>query len=87
MDYSAPNIIGLVGVIIIGISYLLLQISYLKIEGLIYSAVNAVGSLMVLYSLYYYWNLPAVLIEVFWFGISVYGVIKVWMRRKKIQLR
>lgn len=87
MDYNAPNIVGFIGVVIIVISYLLLQISYLKIDGLIYSVVNALGSLLVLYSLYYYWNLSAVLVEVFWFGISVYGIIKVWMHSRKIQLK
>lgn len=87
MDYSIPNIVGFIGVVIIVISYLLLQISYLKIEGLIYSVVNALGSLLVLYSLYYYWNLSAALIEIFWFGISVYGIIKVWIKTRKIQLK
>lgn len=83
MEELIPDIVGSVGVAIIVLTYLLLQMSILKIDGFIYSTANALSSIMVLYSLYYHWNLSAVLVEVFWCGISLYGTIKVLMMKRK----
>ena len=52
-----PDFIGIIGVIMTLAAYLLLQISVLKIEDVAYSAVNAIGSLLILYSLLFHWNL------------------------------
>lgn len=85
MQDLIPDIVGSVGVAIIVLTYLLLQMSVLKIEGIIYSSANALSSLLVLYSLYYHWNLSAVLVEVFWCGISLYGTVKVLMLKRKAE--
>lgn len=82
---NLPNFIGLIGVGIIVVSYFLLHAHLLKIENLIFSVLNAVSSLMVLYSLIYEWNTPAVLIECFWLGISLFGIIRVLIKKRNIR--
>ncbi len=77
-----PDFIGIIGVIMTLAAYLLLQISVLKIEDVAYSAVNAIGSLLILYSLLFHWNLSCFVIEAFWLGISLFGTMKVLFKRK-----
>jgi hypothetical protein len=78
------DIIGFIGVTTTVIAYLLLQTSFFKIEDPAYSLLNAVGSLMILYSLWFHWNLSCAIIETFWLGISLYGAIKAVLRKKSI---
>lgn len=74
MNFS--DLIGLLGVTIILISYFLLQIDRLSSKSSMYSMLNLVGAIFLLISLYYNWNLPSVIIEIFWIAISVYGLVK-----------
>ncbi|HSX03550.1 MAG TPA: hypothetical protein VLG76_02350 [Rhabdochlamydiaceae bacterium] len=77
------DVVGLTGVVAILIAYLLLQLSVIKIEDYSYSIVNAAGSLLILYSLFFDWNFSAVVIEVAWFFISLYGIFHAWRMRRK----
>jgi hypothetical protein len=79
---AIPDLIGMIGVVLTLAAYLLLQISLLKIEGIAYSAINALGSLLILYSLIFHWNLSCFVIEASWLVISLFGTIKVLMRKK-----
>lgn len=83
MEFSGHDIIGTVGVILTLLSYFLLQTSRLKIEGITYSAANAIGSVMILYSLYYEANFSAILMESIWLIISVYGMIKIFLQSNR----
>lgn len=85
MSFCGHDIIGTVGVILTLLSYFLLQIAHLKIEDIAYSAINALGSIMILYSLYYESNFSAALMESMWLIISLYGVIKILLKRKQIK--
>ncbi|HNC01196.1 MAG TPA: hypothetical protein PLS71_23330, partial [Leptospiraceae bacterium] len=60
------DIVGIVGVVIILISYILLQFEKIKAKSLSYSIINLVGAVLILYSLFFNWNLASVIIEVFW---------------------
>ena len=73
------NIIGLIGVALVVVTYLLLQIGRVRVDQLRYSLLNAVASVLVLVSLAAHWNLASVVIEGFWLLISVYGCLK-WVR-------
>lgn len=77
------DIIGVVGVSIVVFTYLLLQLERINAKGFWYSFLNALGSLMILYSLTYNWNLASVIIEFFWIAISLFGLYKWYTNNKK----
>ena len=59
LDFELHNIVGSLGVIMIVTSYLFIQIDKMEVKGVQYSLINAVGALLVLFSLYYEFNLSA----------------------------
>ncbi len=81
MDVTFADVVGMVGVLIIVIAYLLLQVEKISLQSLEYSLSNTIGSIMILLSLLEHWNLASVVIEVFWIGISLYGVVKYFLRK------
>ena len=82
MEVSFSDIVGTIGVLLIVFVYLLLQVERLDPKGLLYSLSNAIGSIMILYSLLDHWNLASVVIEVFWILISLFGVYR-YLRRTR----
>lgn len=76
------EIIGLIGVALVISSYFLLQQEIFSSDSSGYLCFNLVGSLMLLFSLYYNWNLASVVIECLWFIITVYGIVKFKILRK-----
>jgi predicted membrane protein len=85
MRYSGFDFVGNVGVALMVIAYLLLQAEKLRSRDVSYSLMNCVGALLVVVSLLYRFNLSAFLVEVFWFVISVYGLIKFAARTRAKQ--
>jgi len=75
--------IGSIGVLIIIVVYFLLQADKINSKSLLFSVLNVLGSIMIFYSLMYNWNLASVLIEVFWIMISMYGIYKYYMKKRK----
>ena len=78
MTYSWYDFLGNVGVLLILLSYLLLQMKKIKSQSMYYSLMNAVGALFILVSLYFNFNLSAFVMEIFWLLISLYGL---WQSR------
>ncbi len=78
---QVPNIIGTLGVALVLLAYFLLQCEKLSNRGYAYPILNLLGALLILYSLFYVWNLPSVIIEVAWIAISVFGIIRRLRRR------
>jgi membrane-bound ClpP family serine protease len=70
------NLIGLVGVSLIIFTYFLLQINKINSNDLIFSLLNLIGSILIIISLFYKWNLPSFIIEFFWAIISLIGIYK-----------
>lgn len=70
------DILGTIGVALIIIMYLLLQSGRMTTDNLQFSIWNAVGSVLILISLAYEFNLSAALVEGFWLLISIYGFIR-----------
>ncbi len=77
-----PDLVGTIGVIIIIIVYFLLQIGRMRADGFLFSLINALGALMIIYSLMHKWNLASFLMEGTWFIISLFGVVKFFWERR-----
>jgi hypothetical protein len=83
MNFDLFDLAGLVGVLLIVIAYLLLQLDKLPSSSLTFSLLNAAGSLLIMVSLIFKFNASAFLIEVFWFLISLIGLMKWLISRKQ----
>jgi hypothetical protein len=80
MRYGLLDIFGIAGVILLVITYLLLQVNKLQSAGLLYSLLNAIGASLIILSLLDNFNLSAFLMEAFWVLISLVGVVR-YLRR------
>jgi hypothetical protein len=74
--FSFYDAIGIVGVGLILVAYLLLQTDRLQSRSATYSALNLIGALAILVSLAVDFNLSAALMEGCWVLISVYGLVR-----------
>ena len=79
-DVGIPDIIGLCGVALLITTYGLLQFDRIDPKGFWYSFNNMWVAILVTVSLVYNFNLASMVIELFWFLLSVYGL---WKWRKK----
>lgn len=73
---SLPDGLGLFGVLLTLVAYLLLNIRKMNSGSMGYSGLNIVGSSLILYSLYFDFNISAFAMEICWLLISVYGLYK-----------
>ena len=76
MNYALLDFIGLIGVVVIVATYLLLQLNKLSSNDLSYSLLNAIGASLIALTLLVNFNLPALLMEVFWVLISCLGIYR-----------
>jgi hypothetical protein len=81
--YAISDIVGMIGVMLIIVSFLLLQTEKLKPDSTLYLNFNLLGSLSLLFSLYFNWNLASVVIECLWLIITAYGIVRFKILRKK----
>jgi|GEM_PF-619993 len=70
------DFIGNAGVVILMITYLMLQLNKLPSDGLAYSLLNAIGVSLIVVSLLFNFNLSALLMEVFLVLISFIGIYR-----------
>jgi len=68
------DLVGIAGATLIIVAYLLLQLRRIDAGNVWYSAANAAGAALILLSLWFDFNLAAVIIEAFWLLISLYGI-------------
>ena len=78
---TLPDLIGLTGVALLIITYALLQLDKIDPKGFWYSFNNLVVAILVTVSLVYTPNLASIVIEIFWFLISLYGVVMFFKRK------
>jgi predicted membrane protein len=76
------DFVGSVGVALIIITYILLQLEKIRSESLLYSLLNATGASLIIFSLFYNFNFSAFIVEFFWVLISIYGIIKYFLKKK-----
>ncbi|MFA5040814.1 MAG: hypothetical protein WC464_04180 [Bdellovibrionales bacterium] len=81
-----PDLVGILGVVISVYYYARVQWHREFAKRMAYSMGNFVGSLMIIYSLMYDWNIAAFMCNIVWGLISLYGVYRCfkysWFERK-----
>lgn len=80
MQYAWYDFIGSIGVGIIILTYVLLQLEKIRSESLLYSVLNASGAGLIIVSLLFNFNFSAFIVEFFWVLISIYGIIKYFLK-------
>ena len=76
-----PDIVGLIGVTLLIVTYAMLQFDRIDPKGFWYSFNNMIVAVLVTVSLLYSFNLASMVIEVFWFSLSVYGIWNYYRKR------
>jgi len=76
MSYGVLDFVGNIGVVILVITFLMLQLNKIPSDGLTYSLLNAIGASLIVVSLLFDFNLSALLMEVFWVLISFVGIYR-----------
>lgn len=76
--------IGMVGVVIILVAYFLLSIGRCSAISLGYQVINLIGAGLILFSLYFHWNLSSVVIEIAWAIISIIGIYRAIAKKNSL---
>jgi paired small multidrug resistance pump len=79
---SLPDILGVIGSLAIALAYLANLRGGLATQSWLYSLINLAGAALILFSLYWAWNLPAAIMEGFWAAISAYGLARALFQRR-----
>ena len=77
------DLVGALGACAILITYFLLQVNKIQAQSMLYSQLNLAGSSMIVYSLFFDFNLSAMLVEGAWMVISVVGAVVTWCNRSR----
>lgn len=83
MQLSLTDLIGILGVFVIIVAYMLLQLEKMAAKDLSFSVLNTLGALLIIISLLYDWNLASFLMESIWMLISLYGILKYYKLKKR----
>lgn len=83
LDLTPIDIAGIIGAILVVGAYFLNQIGRLPSESLIFPIVNMIGSSLIVWSLLYDFNAGAFVIEACWVVISLIGIIRHLIIRRK----
>jgi hypothetical protein len=81
-EYNWADFVGNIGVALLISSYALLQFDRINPRGLWYSLINLFVAILLMISLYHKPNLSGIIIEAFWFVLSIYGLIKYFKSRQ-----
>lgn len=82
MNYAWYDVVGSIGVLTIITTYVLLQTERLKSESLTYSLLNGSGAALIAFSLLYSFNFSAFVVELLWMLISIYGIIRYFLKKR-----
>jgi hypothetical protein len=87
MNLDLFDLAGFIGVLLIVIADLLLQLNRLPSSSLSFSLLNTSGSLLIMLYLIFKFKVSAFLIEVFWFLVSLIGLSKWFISRKRLRIK
>ncbi|WP_440959328.1 hypothetical protein ACFELO_04225 [Oceanicaulis sp. LC35] len=80
---TLTDIIGLMGVACVLAGYFLLQIEKVRSDGLGYLLLNLCGASLLIVSLMVTFNLASFVIEICWLSISIFGLVKWVIKRRR----
>lgn len=83
LDLTPIDIAGIIGAILVVGAYFLNQIGRLPSESLVFPIVNMIGSALIVWSLLYDFNAGAFVIEACWVLISLIGIIRHLIIRRR----
>jgi hypothetical protein len=78
---TLPDIGGVVGVLMMLVAYALAQVGRMAVDRLPSLLMNLVGSLLVLLSLAFKFNLSAALMEGAWALVALFGLVKLGLKK------
>ncbi len=78
-NLTFPDIVGMTGTILLILAYFLLQNGRVSSRSATYLYMNFAAASFLLFSLCFTFNLASFVIEIFWIGISIYGI---WKNKK-----
>lgn len=81
--FLISDLIGLIGVALLIVTYAMLQLDKIDPKGFWYSWNNFLVAIIVTVSLIVKFNPASMVIEFFWFIISVYGMVMYYSRQQK----
>lgn len=81
-NYTWSDLVGNIGVVILLYTFYANVHGSLNSQGFWYNFNNLVVAILLGINLYYKPNISSIIIEIFWLGISVYGLIK-WYKSKQ----
>ena len=76
---------GMLGVVMILVTYSLVQLDRMDIKSVSYSVFNALGACLILVSLLVDFNLSAFIIEICWLLISIFGIYSSIRKKQQLQ--
>ena len=83
LDLTPIDIVGITGAILVVGAYFLNQVGRLQSESLTFPVVNMIGAGLIVWSLLYDFNAGAFFIEACWVLISLIGIIRHFINRRK----
>lgn len=79
---SMSDIVGIAGVVLLLLAFFALNTGRVTSGSISYQLLNLIAAWLILYSLYFHWNTPSVLIELAWIIISVVGLVRIFIKNK-----
>src|SRR3954452_2595092 len=83
MNVPLYELAGFAGATIIVVAYFAVTLGRLNALDWRFPAANVLGSLLILVSLWFEWNFPSVVIEIFWALISLVGLVRSLAERRR----
>ncbi len=80
---TSSDTIGIIGVILLLLSYFGLNTGRIRTDTFWYPFSNCIAASLILFSLYFNWNTPSVLIECAWIIISLIGIYRIVKSRSR----
>ena len=81
------DLVGLAGVFCYLLSYGLLQLRRLDASDYRYTLLNLAGAALLMFSLFFAFNLASMLSQVLWIVISLFGLFKTRRERRQLPLK